>query len=198
VDALPGKLFHGRVGQVRLNATMTQNVVTYTIEVDIDNADEKLLPYLTTNAQFEIGRANNAILAPNAALRWWPSTDRIAPDVRQKFRPQTSRQAPTATGCAPEPAGTRATLWVQDGQFVRPLPVISGLSDGVSTEVKGEGIREGLRVVIGEAMHGEAGQSAKRNPFAPQVFRGQRPAQGQEQAVSPEQPGPSRSNDRQR
>ena len=44
VDAFPGRIFHGGVGQVRLNATMTQNVVTYTIEVDIDNSDGKLLP----------------------------------------------------------------------------------------------------------------------------------------------------------
>lgn len=202
VDALPGKVFHGRVAQVRLNATMTQNVVTYTIEVDIDNVDQTLLPYLTSNAQFEIGRAKNALLAPNAALRWSPAADRIAPDVRQKALAKGTGQAKPRAGGAPEQAGTRATLWVQDGRFVRPLPVISGLSDGVSTVVKGEGVREGLRVVLGEAAPGESAQGEERNPFAPQVFRGQRAPQGQaqvqEQPANPEQPGPSRGGDRQR
>ena len=44
VDAFPGAGFQGEVGKVRLNATMTQNVVTYTVEVNTDNADGKLLP----------------------------------------------------------------------------------------------------------------------------------------------------------
>ncbi len=51
VDAVPDKTFEGRVRQIRLNATMTQNRVTYTVVVAIDNAD-KLLPYLTANVQF--------------------------------------------------------------------------------------------------------------------------------------------------
>ena len=54
---------------------MTQNVVTYTIEVDTDNSDGKLLPYLTANAQFEIGRRQDVLLVPNAALRWSPQAE---------------------------------------------------------------------------------------------------------------------------
>jgi HlyD family secretion protein len=180
VDALPDKVFHGRVGQVRLNATMSQNVVTYTIEVDIDNADGRLLPYLTSNARFEIGRATGALLAPNAALHWSAAADQIAPDARQTLRAQSAAQS---------------RLWVQNGPFVRPLSVTAGLSDGISTEVKGEGLREGLRVVVGEAAPGTSAQAEERNPFAPQVFRGQRPAQRQEQPASPERPGTSRGGD---
>ena len=55
VDAFGDKVFHGVVGRNRLNATMSQNVVTYTVEVNCDNSDGKLLPYLTTNLQFETG-----------------------------------------------------------------------------------------------------------------------------------------------
>lgn len=53
VDALPGKVFEGKVKQIRLNATMTQNVVTYTVVVDISSPTEKLLPYLTAHLEFE-------------------------------------------------------------------------------------------------------------------------------------------------
>jgi HlyD family secretion protein len=52
VDAFPGTTFEGRVRQVRLNAQMTQNVVTYTVVVTANNSDEKLLPYMTANVRF--------------------------------------------------------------------------------------------------------------------------------------------------
>jgi HlyD family secretion protein len=52
VDGYPGRTFQGTVRQVRLNAAMTQNVVTYTVVVDVDNSDGTLLPYLTANVNF--------------------------------------------------------------------------------------------------------------------------------------------------
>jgi HlyD family secretion protein len=80
-EAAPGTEFHGTVNKVRLNATLTQNVVSYTVEVDADNPDGQLLPYLSTNVRFEY-RLQNVMLAPNAALRYKPATDEIAPDAR--------------------------------------------------------------------------------------------------------------------
>jgi len=78
VDAHPDETFQGEVGKVRLNATMTQNVVTYTVEVITDNSSGKLLPYLTANAKFILGERNNVLLVPNAALRWTPLPGQIA------------------------------------------------------------------------------------------------------------------------
>jgi HlyD family secretion protein len=188
VDALPGRVFEGRVGQVRLNATMTQNVVTYTIEVDTDNSDGALLPYLTANAQFEIGRRKGVLLVPNAALRWSPRPGQISPE----FRLQSPDQRPRPEH-GPEAAGVRATVWIAEGKFVRPVPVSVGLTDGAFTEVDGKGLTEGLRAVIGESTReAEAASAAERNPFAPQIFRGQRAGQSQEQGQgSPGQAAPS-------
>ncbi|HLJ94688.1 MAG TPA: efflux RND transporter periplasmic adaptor subunit, partial [Gemmataceae bacterium] len=72
VDAFPDRVFKGSVAadQPRLNASMTQNVVTYTVVVNTDNSDGALLPYLTANLQFEVSKHSNALLVPNAALRW--------------------------------------------------------------------------------------------------------------------------------
>jgi HlyD family secretion protein len=53
VDAQPGKVFEGKVEQVRLNAAMTQNVVTYTVVVSISGATNDLLPYMTAQLEFE-------------------------------------------------------------------------------------------------------------------------------------------------
>ncbi len=41
VDSYPADVFHGNVGQIRLNATMTQNVVTYTVVVNVDNGRQQ-------------------------------------------------------------------------------------------------------------------------------------------------------------
>ena len=53
VDAHPGKVFQGKVEQIRLNATMTQNVVTYTVVIAISGEPKELLPYMTANVEFE-------------------------------------------------------------------------------------------------------------------------------------------------
>ena len=67
--------FQGTVNKVRWNATMTQNVVTYTVEVNADNPDGTLIPYRTANAKFLVNEAKDALLVPNAALRWHPRND---------------------------------------------------------------------------------------------------------------------------
>jgi HlyD family secretion protein len=55
VNAYPGKVFEGEVEQVRLNATRTQNGVTYTVVVAVSGAREGLLPYMTANVEFQMG-----------------------------------------------------------------------------------------------------------------------------------------------
>ncbi len=82
VDAYPNETFVGEVQQVRLNATMTQNVVTYTVVVTTENKDMKLLPYMTASLKFEIERHEDVLKVPNAALRWKPRPKQIAPDIR--------------------------------------------------------------------------------------------------------------------
>ena len=101
VDAFPGQVFTGEVGKVRLNATMTQNVVTYTVEVDTDNADGKLLPYLTANVKFVVGESKNVLLVPNAALRWSP---KVPDSHRVPAAPQEGQEGRTQVKPAERPA----------------------------------------------------------------------------------------------
>ena len=107
VDAYPDQVFQGQVGKIRLNATMTQNVVTYTVEVDTNNDDGKLLPYLTANAQFKIGRRQGVLLVPNAALRWSPQSEQIAPDLAKQPSSSESLRAETAAA-DPRPRGVES------------------------------------------------------------------------------------------
>jgi len=180
VDAHPGRVFQGQVGQVRLNATMVQNVVTYTVRVDTNNDDGKLLPYLTTNARFTLGRRQDVLLVPNAALHWSPKPSQIAPKSDQRSRaPSDSsdrdRDGQAGTAGAPRVHGT---IWIEQGEFVRPVQVSVGLTDGTSTEVEGKDLSEGMRVVVGEATREVAGApSTERSPFTPQIGRGLRQGQ---------------------
>jgi HlyD family secretion protein len=73
VDAFPDRRFTGTVGQVRLAAVITNNVVSYPVVVEVDNADEALLPGMTANAEIRIERRTDVITVANAALRWRPA-----------------------------------------------------------------------------------------------------------------------------
>jgi HlyD family secretion protein len=154
---------------------MTQNVVTYTVEVTTDNSSGKLLPYLTANLNFEVGVKSNVLLVPNAALRWWPQPDRIAPEAREALNTKGGRGKDKDKDKAPGEGGKkdiaeRGTVWVQSGNYVRPVRVRIGWSDGVNTEVTGEGLTEGTEVVIGDIRKDNGGGGGTSNPFAPQMF----------------------------
>jgi HlyD family secretion protein len=190
VSAFPDQTFRGTVGKVRLNASMTQNVVTYTVEVLTDNSSGQLLPYLTADVQFEQARQDGVLMAPNAALRWMPTTEQIAPDART-FQPASDLQprrggrpdAQAAAPGAPTPAtGGRGILWVLDGKYVRPMPVHTGLSNSLMTQVEGQGLAEGTVIVTGTQTSSAA--AGTTNPFAPRFPR-RRSA-----APSPQGPGP--------
>ncbi|MEJ2725319.1 MAG: efflux RND transporter periplasmic adaptor subunit [Deltaproteobacteria bacterium] len=178
VDAFPGDTFRGEVGKIRLNASMTQNVVTYTVEIITDNSRGRLLPYLTANVEFELDRRSGVVLVPNGALRWRPSAEQVAPSFREsmenrglgkKRNPETESPSSGSAELGGE-VMSRGVLWLPEGAYVRPVPVRVGATDGAMTEVEGKGLAEGMTVVSGlQAQSGT--RTSTTNPFTPQ-FRG--------------------------
>ena len=75
VDAFPDRNFRGKVQQVRLSATNTNNVITYPVVVTVDNRDEVLLPGMTVNAEIEVSHRDKVLKVANAALRYKPAGD---------------------------------------------------------------------------------------------------------------------------
>ncbi len=147
VEAFPSETFVGKVGKIRLNATMSQNVVTYVVEVVTDNSNLRLLPYLTANLSFEVERVNNVLAVPNSALRWRPSEAQIVPG-------------------AEIPQGRK--VWVEEGAFVRPVAVKVLINDGTSSAVESPNLKEGMKVVTGvETL--SMSKAATSNPFMPQM-----------------------------
>jgi HlyD family secretion protein len=139
VDAYPDEVFHGKVAQIRKDAIVTNNVVTYTVIVDVDNPEEKLFPGMTADVSILVARRNHALLVPNAALRFVP--------------PQGASYEKTAS--APEPVLSRSQRTVYlpsgNGPALKVAIVRTGITDGANSEVL-EGLKEGDRVVTASSV----------------------------------------------
>ena len=163
VDTFPGREFTGVVHKVRLNATMSQNVVTYVVEISTDNSDGTLLPYLTANVRFIRNRRVGVINVSNAALRYTPDDpELVVPDQRAEFIKGFERQK-----------GERI-VWVKDGSFLRFKRVKVGLATGNATELVESQLKEGDLVVNGQsdaefAAKRGAKNSGGRSPFMPKM-----------------------------
>lgn len=146
VDAYPGRTFKGVATRKRLNATNTQNVVVYTIEVTTENPDGVLLPYMTANLTFEVDKRKDAVVVPNAALRYKPNAGEKPPQLEKGFN---------------------GVVWVTEGDGIRAVPVKTGLTDGTRSEVLAGDLPVGTTVVVGDAGTGKAADnSGTVNPFA--------------------------------
>ena len=109
VDAFPNETFHGRVKEVRMNATVVQNVVTYDTIIEFDNPDRKLFPGMTAYVTIPVAQAENVLRIPNGAIRFKP--DLKPEEIRalyQKYGIQTGRgqnaEQVAANNAAPQSA----------------------------------------------------------------------------------------------
>jgi HlyD family secretion protein len=178
VQAYPNDQFTGIVRQVRLQSTTEENVVNYTVVVDVDNSEQKLLPGMTATVDFVIQHAEDVMKVLNAALRFRP-TEEMLVQIRE-------RRADSAQGNGAGGAGARgdsargaragqrsraaadssAAIWFLDDRGrLRMERVRTGLSDGQFTEIRGEAITAGMEIIAGAT--GNDDESGK-NPFQAQ------------------------------
>lgn len=153
VDALPNETFTGRVNKIRPNATMASNVVTYIVEVDIENPDRKLLPYMSANANFIVQEIKDCLMVADTAFEFRPRPDMVASEP-------------------PPPADDGAVIiWKAVGDKVSPVQVYRGQGDGtrtIITTVQEGALEEGDRIVTGATTTAgpkAAGGSSENNLF---------------------------------
>jgi HlyD family secretion protein len=171
VDAFPNRKFKGQVDKLRYNATMTNNVVTYTVEIDVDNADEVLIPYMTANVSFEVARHTDVLLVPNAALRYTPPDAKVSPDALAAAATKPTVEPTTAPTKGHHGGSSKAAVvWIADGDFAKPVRVRRGITDGINTEVQSDELPENTVVIVGDAVDSSA-QNVSQNSsiFTPKM-----------------------------
>lgn len=167
VDAFPDDVFTGTVKEVRINPTVTANVVTYTVIIDAPNPESKLFPGMTASVTITT-KKESGVCIPMTAL--FASID---PEMMQQlekkgytFKSLYKNQEELAQGLKDV---TKKTLWVKRGENVyEQVSVTVGLNNGVNTLIT-DGLREGEEVVVNvsEAMEGMPGKGSNEggSPF---------------------------------
>lgn len=167
VDAFPEDIFSGTVKEVRLNPTVTSNVVTYTVIIDAPNPDSKLFPGMTANVTITT-KKESGISIPMQALNVMliPEYQKQLEKKGYTFKSLYKDQKELAQGLKDI---TKKAIWVQRGEKnYEQVNVTIGLNNGVTTLV--EGIQVGDRVVtnIMAISDGKDPKNQKgNNPFMP-------------------------------
>lgn len=159
VDAYPGRKFKGVVSQVRFAETIVDNVVTYKTLIDVNNEDLLLRPGMTATILFTIDKAENVLMAPNAALRFDPRAQQGSPT--DFFR--TARATPMKP----------RVFKLVDEDRLEEVAVELGLNDGSFTQILGGEVTEGMRVVTD--VGGTGGATRRSGTSGPPVPGGSAP-----------------------
>lgn len=153
VDAYPDDTFEGTVTQVRLEATTTNNVVTYEVVISAPNADLKLKPGLTANVTIYTAEMQGVLSVPSKALRYTPTKETIG---KMKIQDNNAKNK----------------VWTIEGNNIVAHSVNIGMTDGTHTQIL-KGISEGTKVITGvsvatdEPAAEESTETAESSPFQP-------------------------------
>ena len=128
VDAYPDDTFEGTVKQVRLEATTTNNVVTYEVVISAPNADLKLKPGLTANVTIYTQERSGVLAVANKALRFTPTKETVGKDMK-------------IVDCK-----GKNKVWTLSDKTLTAHSVTIGQTDGVHTEII-KGIKKGQKIV---------------------------------------------------
>ncbi len=170
VDAYPEQTFKGTVRQVRLSPKLEQNVVNYTVIIDVPNPDMKLMPGMTATVTILVTKKEGVLKVPTTALRFNPLQEQIeirkdssktssADDsARAERRKQFMNRMQQEGGGSFDSQAMQKRMMLRGGgkiyilnknKKLEPIMVRTGLSDGTYTEIVRGKVDEGQEIVIG-------------------------------------------------
>lgn len=164
VDAFPDEEFSGSVTQVRLNSTVTSNVVTYTVIIKADNPEEKLKPGLTATVSIFTMELKDVLTLEAKAFAF-------EPDMNLVTQYNTSKNGITSGKkmevISPKDKSTKI-IWVKDNNGIHQQKITVGKNDGINYEIM-SGLTKGNEVVTvlknAQPNLGASGNSS--SPFMP-------------------------------
>ena len=169
VDAYLGESFEGVVTQVRLDPTVTSNVVTYTVVIKAHNPDLKLKPGLTATISIYTLELKDVLTAEAKAINFKPT-----PPVLMAYNEQHQlNDSPLQDGSKEDKEDSaEVVVWVKETNgALKPKKVSLGASDGVHVEIL-EGVNAGDNLVYSlkraETETKGAQGGSNESPFMPQ------------------------------
>ena len=178
VDAYTGETFTGKVSQIRLQPTTTSNVVTYTVVIMANNPEEKLFPGMTASIEI-ITKEEKGILIPLEACNFNPTEEIFKyldkpqrPSDKGEHRPDNQQRPNDSITQNNRPSQedmkNMKSVWIKNGNSLRPAHVSIGLSDGVNAVVTKGNVNIGDTIVL-SAMVGQKQKprEAGANLFGP-------------------------------
>lgn len=203
VQAHDDIVFEGTVRRVRLQSAIQENVVTYTVVVDVNNDKGLLLPGMTATVDFLVETVSDVIKVPNAALRFRP-TEEMTKQLLERMQAQREARNDSTAGGNREgrqgfegrvsgrqgggtPGGgfggdrsggqgrtDMAQLWyIDESGELAVARVRTGISDGQMTQITGRNIEAGMQMIAGITQGPVA--ETNTNPFQQQQSGRRRP-----------------------
>ena len=156
VDAYPERSFPARISQVRYGSKTVGGVVTYETLLEVDNADLSLRPGMTATANIVVKEVTNALLVPNAALRFVPpvktndnsSKAQGGASVLSRLFPRPRHDAPARKEANEKGVKKAQRVWVIREGSLTQIPVTTGATDGAFTEITESDLQPGQELVV--------------------------------------------------
>ena len=145
VDAYPDRAFESRVQEVRSTPKTSNGVVTYQTVLTVDNAERLLQPGMTATAEITVTQVMDALLVPNAALRFTPpaaAQQAAGGGFRLLPRPPGAQRRDRSNEDAPP------HVWTEAAGALTSVDVELGPTDGKVTVVRGGGLTAGTAVIV--------------------------------------------------
>lgn len=147
VDAYPDRNFDAKVTQVRYGSQTVSGVVTYKTILKVDNRDLLLRPGMTATAHIMVSEDKNALLVPNAALRFSPPATTAPKSSGSLLSNLVPRPSSIAQNATQTPTDKEQRVWVlKDGQ-PEPINVVTGQTNGIMTTLTEGALQPGTPLI---------------------------------------------------
>jgi len=151
VDAYPGRKYPARISRVSFGSQVSEGVVSYATVLKVSNDDLSLRPGMTATAEIATAKRENALLVPNAALRFSPSAAGAkkadSGGILAALLPRPPRTISKRAARSGNAQDGSKQVWVlKDGQPA-PVKIKTGLSNGRMTEVLEGELTAGMLVI---------------------------------------------------
>jgi HlyD family secretion protein len=153
VDAYPNRVFRSRVIDVRSTPKTVSGVVTYETILSVDNSELLLRPGMTATAAITLTHLTDALLVPNAALRFAPPEEVAQPPTTERrgligaLMPRPGRPGVTRPTTVGRPTMAQRVWILQESQPV-PVEITVGATDGAMTQVLSGDVTAGTAVLV--------------------------------------------------